>query len=289
MKSISQDAKIAYVRLCVNDLKKSEAFYGALLGFRDVARTDSEVALSSTGQLPFHIHLKENPQAKRPPHGSAGLFHVAIRFPDRQELAKTLLRLIEASYPIQGASDHAVSEAIYLADPEGNGIELYCDRPRDSWRWQNGEVYMVTEPLDVEGLLQTADGKWDGLHHQTDIGHVHLSVTNLAKVEEFYVKNIGFGVTARSYPGALFLAAGSYHHHIGTNIWASRNGAARQQNTTGILAFGVSLPQIEWEAMRQGLAESKLSYTSSSILGKEPILRLHDLDGIGVEFIQTAM
>lgn len=289
MKPISADAEIAYIRLCVNDLKKSEAFYSTLLGFREVARTDSEVALSPTGQPPFQIHLKENPAAKRPQPGSAGLFHVAIRFPDRQALAKTLLRLIENRYPIQGASDHAVSEAIYLTDPEGNGVELYCDRPRSEWRRNNGEIHMVTEPLDVEGLLQTADGKWEGIHPQTDIGHVHLSVTSLAKAEEFYANIIGFGVTTRSYPGALFLAAGDYHHHIGTNIWGSRNGSARQENTTGILAFGVSLPRKEWEAMRQRLSESGFSYTTTSILGTEPILRLHDLDGIGIEIIQGVM
>ncbi len=289
MKSISPDAGIAYIRLSVNDLKKSEAFYGALLGFREVARTDSEVALSPTGQLPFHIHLKENPEAERPLRGSAGLFHVAIRFSDRKELAKALLRLIENRYPIQGASDHAVSEAIYLADSEGNGVELYCDRPRSEWHRSNGEIHMVTEPLDVEGLLQAADGKWDGIHPQTDIGHIHLSVTSLAKAEEFYVKNIGFGVTTRSYPGALFLAAGDYHHHIGTNVWAGRNGPARQENTAGILAFGVSLPKQEWEAMRQRLSESGFSYPATSIFGMEPILRLHDFDGIGVEFIPAAM
>lgn len=246
---LASGAHISHVHLRVKSLERELAFYRELLGFNDVElasddeRSDSTVALSPSGQPPPQILLTESPQAPPRPPRTTGLFHVAIRFPNRVELAKTVLRLVQRGYPIHGASDHLVSEAIYLADPEGNGIELYCDRPESEWKWSNGEIAMATEPLDVEALLQEAEGKpWAGIHPQTDIGHIHLNVSSLSGAEEFYSKHLGFDVTTRSYPGALFMAAGGYHHHIGANIWAGRNAPRPPENSLGLIGFGIAVP-----------------------------------------------
>jgi len=207
----SQETKIAHVRLRVKDLKKSVTFYSDLLGFRAVMREDSAVALSATGQLPFQILLSESPAAQPRPPRTTGQFHIAIRSPNREELAKTLLRLAEHGYRIHGAADHAVSEAIYLADPDGKGIELYCDRPKEEWKRVNGELYMTTDYLDVEALLKEAEAKsWAGIHPPTDIGHIHLNVGSLETAEAFY------------------------HHHTGVNIWAGRNATRPPEDAAGL-------------------------------------------------------
>ncbi len=145
---------------------------------------------------------------------------------------------------MQGGADHGVSEALYLADPDGNGLELYRDRPRSEWRWSDGQVAMVTDPLDAAGLLGTispAEG-WPGLDPRTVIGHVHLHVSDLARAETFYHGLLGLDVTQRSYPGALFLAAGGYHHHLGVNIWAGRGAPPPPEDAVGLIAFAVDVP-----------------------------------------------
>lgn len=241
--SLPAGTHISHVHLRVKSLERELHFYESLLGFSNFEQRDTTVALSATGQPPSQIVLTESPQALPRPPRTTGLFHVAIRFPNRVELAKTVLRLAQRGYPIHGASDHLVSEAMYLADPEGNGIELYCDRPVSEWKWSNGEIAMATEPLDVDALLQEADGKeWTGIHPLTDIGHIHLNVSSLTSAEEFYSKRLGFDVTTRSYPGALFMSAGGYHHHIGANIWAGRNAPRPPENVLGLIAFGIAVP-----------------------------------------------
>jgi catechol 2,3-dioxygenase len=237
----------------VKSLERELHFYHELLGFNKVEHRESTVALSPTGQQPFQILLTESPEARPRPPRTTGLFHAAIRFPNRIELAKAVVRLSQHGYPIHGASDHLVSEAIYLADPEGNGIELYCDRPGFEWKWSNGEIAMATEPLDVEALLREADGiGWAGIHPQTHIGHIHLNVASLESAEEFYSKQLGFDVTTRSYPGALFMAAGGYHHHIGANIWAGRNAARPPEDSLGLIAFGIATPSGMTQTLSDG-------------------------------------
>ncbi len=257
--SLPEGTHISHVQLRVKDLVSELSFYRGLLGFHEANHFDSTLALSSSvptdhgaraGQLSVQLLLTESINAVARPPRTTGLFHVAILYPNRVELAKTLLRLIRNGYPIQGAADHLVSEAIYLADPEGNGVELYCDRPKESWRWSNGEIAMATEPLHVEALLKEADGKeWTEIHPQTDIGHIHLNVGSLARVEEFYSKQLGFDVTARSYSGALFLSAGGYHHHIGVNVWAGRNAQHPPENSLGLISFGIAVPNAAQETL----------------------------------------
>ncbi len=283
MNRLPDKTRIAHAHLRVRNLKGAETFYRDLLGFRPINGEGPAVSFSPTGKTPSQIILTESPQALPRPRGTTGLFHIAVRFPDRSELSKVLLRLVERGYPIQGAADHAVSEAIYLADPEGNGIELYRDRPREEWKWRNNEVVMVTDPLDVEDLLKESEGKaWSGMHPMTDIGHIHLNVGSLDEAEKFYHGQLGFDVTTKSYPGALFVAAGGYHHHLGLNIWAGRNAPPPQENSLGLMSFGIAVPRSGWEALQDRLAKDGIRYESDSDDGR---LKVHDPNNIAIELI----
>jgi catechol 2,3-dioxygenase len=190
---------------------------------------------------------------------SSGLFHLALLVPDRRALAEALRRIAVTGWRLDGASDHLVSEALYLSDPEGNGIELYRDRPRDEWRRaENGELAMATLPLDLDDLIgELADGREEagevrdvlaaapsedrGMPPGTTLGHVHLQVGDIAVAEAFYAGALGFDVTVRSYPGALFVAAGGYHHHIGLNTWASAGGPPANPAARGLRDFAIRL------------------------------------------------
>ncbi len=172
-----------------------------------------------------------------------GLYHLAILVPTRRDLAASLLRLARTRWPLQGASDHLVSEALYLADPDGNGIEIYRDRPRPEWPRDGEQLQMATLPLDLEDVLGELDGgAEEALPAGTRIGHVHLQVANLPSSEAFYSGMLGFDVTVRGYPGALFVSAGGYHHHIGLNTWHSRDAAAPSPGTIGLRSFEVQFP-----------------------------------------------
>jgi catechol 2,3-dioxygenase len=251
--SLPNETRISHVHLRIKNRERELSFYGEPLGFSEGESHDSTVALSSSlpandgskaAQPLFQILLTESPNAVPRPPRTAGLFHIAFRFPNRVGLATMLLRLMRNGYPMQGAADHLVSEAIYLADPEGNGIELYCDRSKDSWQWSNGEIVMATEPLDVEALLREApEREWTDNRLLMDIGHIHLNVSSLTSAEEFYVRRLGFDVATRSYPGALFLSKDGYHHHIGVNVWAGRNAPRPPENSLGLIGFGIAMPK----------------------------------------------
>jgi catechol 2,3-dioxygenase len=170
-----------------------------------------------------------------------GLYHFALLFPSRRDLGRTLLHLFEHSWPFQGFSDHGVSEAAYLADPDGNGIELYADRPREDWPRQNGQIAMSTFALNVNSLIRTVEGEeWTGVANGTRVGHIHLHVSELVRSAEFYRDVLGFEVTNSSYPGALFLAAGGYHHHIALNTWLRQFSPA--PHAAGLLGYEVAVP-----------------------------------------------
>ncbi len=229
----------------VADLDRALLFYEKQLGFHERVRNDRTVYLSATGQEPDHLRLTEFPGAKPKPRRTTGLFHVAIRLPSRQALADTLARLVRQHVNPQGFANHGVSEAIYLSDPDGTGVELYADRPRSEWMYREGEVTMITDPLDVNGLLALApkNSGASELDRGADIGHVHLQVSDLVRTEEFYRGELGMEVTQRSYPGALFFAFGQYHHHVGANVWAGRNVPRPPENTAGLAAFSMVAPK----------------------------------------------
>jgi catechol 2,3-dioxygenase len=187
-------------------------------------------------------------------------------------------------YPIAGASDHGVSEAIYLSDPDGNGVELYADRPRAQWGWQNGQISMVTTPLDLENLLTSIDTKAATTDPSTqpDLGHIHLHVDDLLRAERFYNEFLGLAVTQRSYPGALFFAAGGYHHHIGANVWAGKTAAPA--NGVGLISYRLEVPVAEVLYCLRHRAPL-LGYETRMELSEEgdPILQVRDPNGNWLE------
>ncbi len=233
------------VHLRTANLDRALGFYQGVLGLEVVRRTASQAALAAAAGGPDFIVLTSDLSAVPKPARCVGLYHLAIRYPGRAHLADAVFRLARHHYPIEGASDHLVSEAIYLSDPDHNGVELYTDRPRDQWVWSQGQVTMATASLDMDDLLASASDPSGQAKPSpaTDLGHIHLHVADLAHSERFFHELIGLPVTQRSYPGALFLAAGGYHHHIAVNTWAGQ--AAPPPNSTGLISYRLIVPESE--------------------------------------------
>jgi catechol 2,3-dioxygenase len=242
---LPDETRISQVHLRTGNLERALGFYTGTLGLGVVEQTQREVALSTTGNRPPMIILSEEPQATPRPPKATGLYHLAIRYPTRHDLAQALKRLFQNGHAIQGASDHKVSEAIYLGDPDNNGVELYVDRPRSQWVWSDGQIAMTTERLDLDNLLALAKDRPATSHvpPQTDIGHIHLHVADLAAAERFYHEFLGLGVTQRSFPGALFFSAGRYHHQLAVNTWANDNPPPA--NSTGLISYRLEVPEQE--------------------------------------------
>jgi catechol 2,3-dioxygenase len=241
--SIDPDTSLGPVSLTVRDLDCTREFYERAVGLRTLDGAGVTRTLGTDDGRSL-VELVGDPDAPARPRGTTGLFHLAILVPDRIELARSLRRLAEAGGRLEGAADHLVSEALYLADPEGNGIEIYRDRPRDEWRRDGDELRMATLPLDLRHVIAELDAdepSW-GLPAGTRIGHVHLNVASLDEAERFYAGLIGFDVTARAYPGALFMSAGGYHHHLGVNTWAGEGAPAPPPGSVGLRHFVVELP-----------------------------------------------
>jgi catechol 2,3-dioxygenase len=239
---IPPDTSIGKVRLRVTDLDDLTAFYDRVVGLDEVDR-DGEITRLGPAGGDAVIELVSAPDAPRAPSFSTGLFHLAILVPDRAELARSLQRLARAGWRLTGASDHLVSEALYLRDPEGNGIEIYRDRPREEWRRDGDELAMATLPLDLESVLgELQEDEANGMPAGTTMGHVHLQVADIPPVEGFYNGALGLDVMVRSYPGALFLAAGGYHHHLGLNTWQSQGAPAPPEDALGLDHYELVLP-----------------------------------------------
>ena len=212
--------QITSVVLRVANLRKSVEFYARQLGFVVTRQTNERVDLSAAAGSEAILTLIELQGATRARPDAAGLFHAAILLPDRRALASWLAFATARDVEFEGFSDHGVSEAIYLSDPDGNGLEFYADRPRAQWPVVGGEIAMTTRTLDVRDLLNEASAT-DVPLHGARWGHLHLRVTDLARSEEFYCRTLELDVTQRTYPGALFLAADRYHHHLGLNTWGN--------------------------------------------------------------------
>jgi catechol 2,3-dioxygenase len=241
--SIDPNTKLGYVHLTVSDLDRSLAFYQEIIGMQLHRREGQTVFLGADqGDL---LKLTGRPDARRVA-GVTGLYHFAILVPSRTALALSLRQIAETRTPVQGFADHGVSEAIYLPDPDGNGIEIYRDRSREQWPFANGELQMVTDPLDVEGLLAELPGQaetWTGLAPETILGHVHLHVADIAEAETFYREVIGFDLMQRFGHSASFLSAGGYHHHLGLNIWAGRGAPSPPEDAVGLREYVIRLPR----------------------------------------------
>jgi catechol 2,3-dioxygenase len=259
-------------------------FYSGVLGLKPTCGPGSQAILSPLPEGAGLVVLSEDKNTSgRPPH-SIGLYHFALRYATRNDLAHVYRRIVGAGYPVAGASDHGVSEAIYLSDPDGNGVELYVDRPRSQWRWQNGQIAMVTTPLDLDNLLANIAARpaTTDAALQVDLGHIHLHVDDLAAAERFYSEFLGLAVTQRSYPGALFFAAGSYHHQIAVNTWAGR--AVPASNSVGLISYRVEVPVAEILYCLSHRAPL-LGYEVRTELQEEgnPILQIRDPNGHWLE------
>lgn len=238
---------IGAVTLRVQDLAGLTAFYRDAIGL-SVIYADAETAELGVGGT---VLVRLLPGAGRPT-AATGLFHLAILLPSRQALANWLRHAAQTGIRLEGASDHLVSEALYLSDPEGNGIEIYRDRTRAEWpRRPDGGIAMATERLDLDKLLNEADSAaYAGMPAGTGMGHIHLRVGETAAAEAFYHGLIGFDVMVH-YPGASFLASGGYHHHIAGNIWGSRGAGARKTGEAGLDSFEIVARDVtDFEAMR---------------------------------------
>ncbi len=239
--TLPPDTHLGTVQLRVGDLEREISFYQDVLGFAVLAEDGATAALGGADGLPLLI-LHGAPGAPRRPPGTTGLFHVAFRFSGRADLAAMISRVRERGWGFDGFADHNVSEAAYLTDPEGNGLELYCDRARTVWHSVEGPIFMTTEPLDLAGLLLASSGAAPELPAGAVVGHVHLRVSSLSRAEAFYVAHLGFEVTTRAYPGALFVAAGGYHHHVGLNVWGGEGAAPPPEGALGLVSFDVVVP-----------------------------------------------
>lgn len=244
------------VRLNAGDAGRLTTFYERVVGLRPLGASNGVVALGVEGK-PL-VELVPRPDAPVRPVGTAGLFHLAILVPSRVDLARALRRVSESGWRLTGASDHLVSEALYLRDAEGNGIEIYRDRDPEEWNRVGDEIEMDTLPLDLEGVLSElagAEAPPGGMAPGTHIGHVHLNVADIPASEGFYRDALGFDVTVRSYPGALFVSAGGYHHHVGLNTWIGE-GAPPPPGARGLDRFEVVLPTpADLDATERRLAE----------------------------------
>jgi len=213
---------IGKVRLQVSDLERSIAYYERVLGLRAVNRSGASVSLASKEDDKILLDLVEKKGVRPVPHrGLLGLYHFAVLLPDRPALGRFLAHLGEIGERA-GMSDHIVSEAIYLTDPDGLGIEVYADRPRHTWKAEERQIVMASKPLDAADVIAAAHGeKWTGVPAGTVIGHVHFYVGDIGEAESFYHAGLGLDKIVWNYPGALFMSAGGYHHHVGTNTWAA--------------------------------------------------------------------
>ena len=237
--------RLGAVKLQVAELARSLHFYQETLGLRVVARDDARAVLAAHDDERPLVELLERAGA-RPAgrHAQLGLYHFAILLPDRPALGRFVRHLAERGERA-GAGDHLVSEALYVSDPDGLGIEVYADRPREAWRRSGRELMMATDPVDLAGLAGASGAEpWRGMPAGTVIGHVHLHVGDLGTASRFYHAVLGFDRMVWSYPGALFLGAGGYHHHLGVNTWAGRGARPPAAEDARLLEWTIELPDV---------------------------------------------
>jgi catechol 2,3-dioxygenase len=235
---IAPDTHMGLVELSVSDLDRSLAYWQDLIGLRVLSRDNGTAELGVDTPL---VRFVEEPGA-RPAQGFTGLFHVALLVPDRPSLGRFLAHAVREQIALTGLSDHVVSEAIYLRDPDYHGIEIYADRPREQWEGQVGQR-MTTIPLDTDSLLaEVGDAGFDGLRDGTTVGHVHLCVRDVDETIGFYRDKLGMGLTAHLGDQAAFLSAGGYHHRLGANTWESRGAPPAPEGTARLTEFTIVVP-----------------------------------------------
>ena len=282
---LPSETRIARAWLRVADLGRSLAFYRDVLGLR-VSREDGNTATLAAGERPDSVGtdavprellvLQERPGiARRPARPVAtGLYHVALLVPSRRALGRALLALRQLGYPLRGMSDHAVSESLYLDDPDGNGLEIYADRPRHMWPVRDGVVQMSVDPMDVEGVIAAGRERaepWAGLPAETVGGHVHFTVSRLEPAVAFYRDVIGFDVMMR-IPSLVAVSAGGYHHHLNLNTWAGEGAPSDSDRIAGLTAWELEVPdEAGRRALRDRIKAAGVLVTSSNrVTARDP-------------------
>ena len=280
--AIHPQTKLGPVHLQVADLNNLVNYY-TTLGLH-LRRRSGKQAVLGAGELDLLV-LDERADGRRV-RGTSGLYHFAILLPSRPDLGRALRHFGHSAIRVGGASDHAVSEALYLTDPEGNGIEVYRDRARSEWQYPNGQLLINTTPFDVEGVLAAGDEnqqEWNGFPDGTVIGHIHLHVGSVDAAESFYRDALGLDLISRYGPSATFLSAGGYHHHIGANTWAGVGIPAAPENAWGLNYFTIELP--DTQALAQ--SRSQLERAGVAVAEREEGLFVRDAAGNGI-LLQTA-
>ncbi len=225
---------IGRIGLLARDAQALSSYYQKVVGLRELANSGGHVTLGA-GDRPI-LEIEQSGAVRPDDPRAAGLYHTAFLLPSRADLGRWIGHAIESRIRIDGASDHLVSEALYLTDPEGNGVEIYADRAKAAWNWDGAAVRMATDPLDAEGILASAAGlpAWDGVPDNSIIGHVHLRVGDVRAAEGFWNGDVGFDTVLAFGGQAVFLSTGGYHHHIGANSWQSRGAGPRDRDRTGL-------------------------------------------------------
>ena len=233
---------VELVELKVTNLENSLTFYQEVVGFKVLEKTATKALLTADGQTAL-LSIEQPADIIPTQQKTTGLYHFALLLPTREDLGAVLRHFAETNIRI-GAGDHLVSEALYLNDPDGNGIEIYSDRPDTEWTWKDGYVGMDTLQIDAQSILEAgANTQWNGLPEGTVMGHIHLSVKELVETEKFF-NALGLQVVT-PYPGALFMASGKYHHHVGLNTWNGVGASAPAENVVGLKAFTLVFPSTE--------------------------------------------
>jgi catechol 2,3-dioxygenase len=263
---------IARVGLRVFDLARSLEFYTAIVGLRVREREDGSATLGAPDGGPVLLTLRRAARPGPAPQHATGLFHTAFRYPTRGGLGAALARLVETRYPLAGASDHLVSEALYLDDPDGLGVELYRDRPRDEWPQPPAgqRVRMDTLPLDLRDVLESAEGELPESAAGAQVGHVHLKVADVEQAVDFWTEWIGMELMARYGTDAAFLADGGYHHHIGANTWLSKGARREPEEGPGLDEVVIATSGGELEGLRRRLGEKASSCGDAALETRTP-------------------
>lgn len=281
---LAETTHTGLVTLKVADLEKQTAFYTDVIGLRVLSKKDDAVSFGTEDGVPLLILTKvENPL---PLSRRTGLYHVAFLLPSRQALGDALIHYLSIDAPLVGASDHGYSEALYLSDPEGNGIEVYRDKPVDQWDIrEDGEIIGVTEEMDAQGVVNEATQKWNGFPSGTKVGHVHLKIADLQKTEDFYTDILGLSLKNNYGNQAKFFATGNYHHHIGSNIWMGRNVPAMTEHDLGLAYYSFYVTQDEELArIESHWAEQKVPFEKD----EQGSLWILDPNGILIKFEKEA-
>lgn len=258
--------RTARVALTVRDLQAVGRWYEETVGLHRLGGDAEQASYGTAGGTPL-LELRRDTAARRASPRDAGLFHTAFLLAERRELGAWLAHAAARGTRLDGVADHAVSEALYLSDPEGNGVEIYMDRPRREWPVEDGMIRMVSDPLDIDGLLKAGKGvAWKGFPASATLGHVHLQVGRVPEAETFWTRTMGLALTCR-YPGASFFGADGYHHHIATNIWNSRGAGPRPSPATGLAEVALEVTRERVAAIR---AEARIAGDAANFTVEDP-------------------